>query len=121
MPYGVSSRSFTESSALRGLAGLHADAGHHAEALRLDEDLAVLVLVAADLVAERVVGAQEPLAVPAVLEHDLAHLLRLRSRARSASSRCPCAAERRVLGPMCTNMPAMNTDSAVRPARLPVV
>src|SRR5690606_25640193 len=56
------------------LAGLHTDPAHDAEALGLDEDLALFVLLGPDLPAEEVVGAQEPLAVPAVLEHDLLHL-----------------------------------------------
>ena len=49
-----------------GLAVVEADAGHDAHALRLDEDLALVVLRRADRLAEVVVGAQEPLAVPAV-------------------------------------------------------
>ncbi len=52
---------------LGGLAVVEADAGQHAVAVGLDEDLAFLALLGADLGAEVVIGAQEPLAVPAVL------------------------------------------------------
>ena len=45
-----------------------ADFRHGAEALRLDEDPALLALGGADLVARVVVGAQVPLPVPAVLD-----------------------------------------------------
>ncbi len=58
---------------LLGLAGLLADAGHDAEALGLDVDLAVLALVGADLLGVRVVGAEEPFSVPAVREDGLLH------------------------------------------------
>jgi hypothetical protein len=68
-------------------AVLQPDAGQHAEAVGLDEDLAFLALLGADLGAEVVVGAQEPLAVPAVLGDDLLHLGDLgQIRGASASS-----------------------------------
>ena len=50
-----------------------ADARHHAETLGLDENLPLLAFVAAHLAAQRVVGAQEPISVPAVPEHRLGH------------------------------------------------
>ena len=53
---------------LRRLAVLQPDAGHNAHALRLDEDLALLALMRADLITEGVVSAQEPLAIPAMLQ-----------------------------------------------------
>ena len=56
------------------LAVFQADAGQRAEAVRLDEDLAFLALLRADLRAEVVVGAQEPLAIPAVLVNHAIHL-----------------------------------------------
>ena len=66
------------------LAVLQANAGHHAHALRLDVDLALGVGVGADRARIGVVGAQEPLAVPAGgfgglldLRHGLAHGRRL--------------------------------------------
>ena len=59
---------------LGGQAVFEADAGQHAVAVGLDEDLAFFALLGADLGAEVVVGAQEPLAVPAVLADDLIHL-----------------------------------------------
>ncbi len=58
---------------LNGLARILTDTGHHAVALGLDEDLALITLVAAHLVAEEVVGAQEPLAVPPMFEHGFRH------------------------------------------------
>ena len=54
-------------------AVVETNARHDAEALGLDEDLAVLALVAADLVAEEVVGAEKPVAVPTVLENRCLH------------------------------------------------
>ena len=54
-------------------AFLGADLRHRTPALRLDEDLGFLALVRADLTAIEVVGAQIPLAVPAVLLHSLDH------------------------------------------------
>ena len=48
-----------------GFAGVYADAGHDAHALRLDEDLAFRALAASNGRAERVVGSAEPRAVPA--------------------------------------------------------
>ena len=47
------------------LAVVEPDAGHDADALRLDEDLAFLASRRADRLAEVVVGAPEPFAVPA--------------------------------------------------------
>ncbi len=54
-----------------GAAVLHADARHHAHALRLDEDLPLLAGRRADRRAEVVVRPHEPLAVPPVREHDI--------------------------------------------------
>ena len=62
------------------LAGLHTDAREHAEALRFDVDLALLTLVGADLVAEGVIGADKPFAVPAGREKRLRHGFDLRAR-----------------------------------------
>ena len=53
---------------------LQSDAGHRTPALALNENLTFLVLAGANLVAEEVVGTQEPLAVPSVLFHGLYHL-----------------------------------------------
>ena len=55
------------------LAVLQADAGHDAHALRFDENLAFFAHLRTDGLAEVVVGAHEPLAVPAVLVNDLFH------------------------------------------------
>ena len=66
-----------------------ADAGHDAEALRLDQDLALVVLVAADHVAVVVVRAQEPLAVPAVRRRRPSPSRATGSRAFAASSSLP--------------------------------
>ncbi len=52
---------------------LHADAGKHAEALRLDVDLTFLTLFGADFVAVCVVSPHEPVTVPAVLEDSVVH------------------------------------------------
>src|ERR1017187_2366203 len=60
-----------------GHAVLDADAAHHADALGLDEYPAFLVLARADNVAEIIVGAAEPRAVPGVLDDHASHLLRL--------------------------------------------
>src|ERR1039458_4152964 len=46
--------------------GFRSDARQNAETLRLDEDLSLGALLRSDLVAEVVIRAQEPLAVPAV-------------------------------------------------------
>ena len=46
---------------------LQADTGHDAHPLRLDEDLALVAFLRADLLAEGVVGAQEPVAIPSKL------------------------------------------------------
>ena len=46
---------------------------HRTPALRLDEYLALVALVGADLTTVEVVGAQIPLSVPAVLLHGLDH------------------------------------------------
>jgi hypothetical protein len=59
---------------LFGHAVLQADAGHDAHALRLDEDLALGAFSSrADDLAEVVVGAAEPVAVPAGRLDDLGH------------------------------------------------
>ena len=50
---------------LRGLTGLLANASHDAHALRLNEDLALSTLLAANRLAKSIVGAAEPCAVPA--------------------------------------------------------
>jgi hypothetical protein len=54
-------------------AVIQADARQDAEALRLDEDLTFGALLRSDLVAEIVVGAQEPLAIPAVSADRFVH------------------------------------------------
>ena len=56
------------------LTGLLADARHDAHALRLDEDLALVAFLAADGLAEGVVGAAEPCTVPAGGQRGLFHL-----------------------------------------------
>ena len=50
-----------------------AHAGHDDEALRLDVDLALFAFIGADLLAERVVRAQEPCPVPAMGEDGVLH------------------------------------------------
>ena len=64
----------SNSSGFLGQAVVLADAGHHAHALRLDEDLAFVALIGPDLLAVGVVGAQEPFAVPAGGLDSLDHL-----------------------------------------------
>ena len=76
MPCGVASRSRTDARALRGPSIGEPDAGHDADALRLDEDLAFVVLGRADRLAEVVVGAPEPVTVPSVGVDGPDHLLR---------------------------------------------
>ena len=56
-------------------AFLHADAGHGAEALRLDEYLAFFVFMGADLVAVEVIGTEIPLSIPSVLLYRLDHII----------------------------------------------
>ena len=56
------------------LAVLQANAGHDAHALRFDENFALLAHFRADGLAEIIVGAHEPFAVPAVLVDDFLHL-----------------------------------------------
>ncbi len=56
---------------------LYADACKYAEALGLDEDLTFLTLGGTDLVAECIVCTKEPIAVPAVFENSLVHLVDL--------------------------------------------
>ena len=58
---------------LLGVAFLYAHARHHQEALGFDIYLAFFAFIAAHLVPVGVVGAQVPLAVPAVPEHRLLH------------------------------------------------
>ena len=57
------------------LAVIHAHAAHDAVSLGLDEDLAVLALPGADLVAECVVGADEPFTIPAGVQDGFPHLV----------------------------------------------
>src|ERR1035441_6593822 len=57
-----------------GLAVLKADSGQYAEAIRFDEYFAFLALPGTHLVAEVVISAQNPIAVPAMLEDSLLHL-----------------------------------------------
>ena len=54
---------------------LQADAGHGAPALTLDEDLAFAVLVTTNLVTVEVVGAKEPVTIPAEFLHGLTHVV----------------------------------------------
>ena len=69
----VSRRSFTEAMAFSARAFFYADAGQHAEALGLDEDLAFLTFFGTDLFTESVIGTKEPFAVPACGEDSLLH------------------------------------------------
>src|SRR5664279_3246538 len=57
-----------------GLAVLETDSGQHAEAIGLDEDFAFFALTGANFGAGVVVGAQEPIAIPPMLEDSLLHL-----------------------------------------------
>ncbi len=54
---------------------LYADTCKYAEALGLNEDLTFLTLGGADLIAECIVSAEEPVAVPAILKNSLVHLV----------------------------------------------
>ncbi len=56
---------------------LDTDACEYAEALRLDENLTLFALLGADLLLECIVSAEEPFAVPAVLENCIVHLVDL--------------------------------------------
>ena len=58
---------------LECLTGLFADACQDAEALGLDVDLALFALVGSDFITVCVIGADEPLSVPAVSEKCLLH------------------------------------------------
>ena len=58
---------------LLSLAVLNAHAAHDAVALGLDEDLAVVALLGADLVTECVIRTDEPIAIPASSQDDLTH------------------------------------------------
>ena len=49
-------------------AGLFADAGHDAHALRFNEDLALFAFLSADHMAKGVEGSAEPRAVPAGIQ-----------------------------------------------------
>ena len=51
------------------------DAGHDAEALRLDIDLAFFVLVGTDFVAAGVISAEEVFAIPSVFDGGFFDLL----------------------------------------------
>src|ERR1017187_7500185 len=59
---------------LGGLAVVKTDAGQYTEAVRLDENSAFFALTGAHFAAKAVVGAQEPIAVPPMLEDSLLHL-----------------------------------------------
>ena len=74
MPCGVASRSLDRCQRLRRQPIVQPDARHDADALRLDENLPFCARRRADLVAEMVVGAQEPLAIPAMLADGRVHL-----------------------------------------------
>ena len=81
------------------LAALLADAGHDAHALRLDKDPALFAFPAAHDVSEGVIGAAEPCAVPAAVEHRALHgadglldLLRLGGKTDVAADLRPGAA-----------------------------
>ncbi|MNO32640.1 hypothetical protein D3C76_226370 [compost metagenome] len=63
-----------------GLPVFYTDTGHYADTLRLDENLAFLVFLAADFVAVVVVSAQEPVAVEAVGQRNFTHIADLRNR-----------------------------------------
>ena len=52
---------------------MQTDAGHDADALGFDEDLALLAHLGADGLAKIIIGAHEPFAVPAVLIDDFFH------------------------------------------------
>src|SRR5208282_2951459 len=54
-----------------GVPAVLSDAGHHAKALRFDEYLSLVALLAADLLSKEVVRAEKPFAVPPVLEDRL--------------------------------------------------
>ena len=58
---------------LRGLSALLANAGHDAHTLRLNEDLTLGALLAADGLAESIVGTAEPCAVPTGGQGGLLH------------------------------------------------
>ena len=57
-----------------GVCRLFADAGHHAHALGLDEDLSFRVLARSNRVPEVVIGPEEPVAVPAMGHNRVGHL-----------------------------------------------
>ena len=52
---------------------VQSNAGQHAKALSLDEDLALRAFLRADLAAEIIVGAQKPLAIPTVPANSFFH------------------------------------------------
>ena len=60
-----------------GFSALFADTGHDAHALRLDENLSLFALLAADRLTEGVICAAEPLAVPAGIQHSFLHLFHM--------------------------------------------
>ncbi|MNC64333.1 hypothetical protein D3C75_1145210 [compost metagenome] len=60
------------------LASFYTDTCHNADTLRLDEDFAFFILVAADLIAVVVVSAQEPVSVEAVCQRNFTHIVDLR-------------------------------------------
>jgi len=74
MPCWVARCLCVDSIALAALPSFEPNSGQHAEAVGLDEYSCPLALLGADFCAEVVVGAQEPLAIPAVLENDRLHL-----------------------------------------------
>ena len=73
MPCGVARCSRTRRERALRPSILHADARHHAHPLRLDEDPALGVASRSDRCACAVVGAAEPVTVPAVLVHCSPH------------------------------------------------
>ncbi len=99
-----------------------ADAGHDRDALRFDEDLALLVLRGADDVPVEVVGAAEPGPVPAVRVDGGHHVIV--GLPRSAARRHRRDAARRSARISCTasvKSAAMKTDSATPPPLFSVV
>ena len=74
---------------LAGVKGLayhaffHSYAGHSAETLRLDENLAFLVFMGTNLVAVEVIGTEIPLSIPSVLLYGLNHIIDAACRAFS--------------------------------------
>ena len=59
------------------LAGLQADAGHDAHALRLDEYPAFVTVFASDRETEGVIGSSEPFSIPSGVKYHGTHFFRL--------------------------------------------